>query len=89
MFQTGMQLYVSAPPETPSLTPLVHQGSNQKEQDPFLIELGWTAVANASLYIVEFFPRNRQAKPGETNFFQVVSSTRNLGHGSRLVRPEK
>jgi len=62
-------------PESPSLTPLIRQSDDHEEQDPFVIDLAWNAVPNATLYIVEFFPHDRAPKPGESNFFQVMTTS--------------
>jgi len=53
----------------------------QDEPDPFSIELNWGSVENASVYIVEFYPLNREAKPGESNFFRAMTTA--LGYSVR------
>jgi len=50
-------------------------GDQPKEHDPFLIDLSWTAVPNASVYIVEFYPLNRQPRAGENNFFRAMTTS--------------
>jgi hypothetical protein len=60
-------------PDSPDLAPSI-LGTDQ-DFDPFVIELSWSAVPNASLYIVEFFPQNRVVKSGESNFFQVMTTS--------------
>lgn len=66
-------------PDTPVL--LEDALDPQDEPDPFSIELNWGAVENASVYIVEFYPLNREAKPGESNFFRAMTTA--LGYSVR------
>lgn len=62
---------ILAAPDAVSIVSIVP--SDDEVQDPFLIQLTWAASENASLYIVEFYPLNRQPRPGEDNFFRTVS----------------
>lgn len=45
------------------------------EDDSYRITLAWTSSANASVYVVEFYPLNRQPKAGEPNFFRDMTTS--------------
>jgi hypothetical protein len=59
----------------PESTTFVQIHKDQQELDPYTIELAWQAVSNASVYIIEFYPLNRQSKPGESNFFRAMTTS--------------
>jgi len=45
------------------------------EDDSYKIMLAWTSAPNASVYVVEFYPLNRQPKAGEPNFFRAMTTS--------------
>jgi hypothetical protein len=67
------ETYTSTAPDATTNVKAVLDGA--QENDPYLIQTGWTAVPNASLYIVEFYPINRTPRPGEKNFFQAMTTS--------------
>jgi hypothetical protein len=62
-----------AVPDATTFTPVT--GQDGQERDPYVIEMAWESVPNASLYIVEFYPVNRTPKAGESNFFQSMTAS--------------
>jgi hypothetical protein len=64
-----------APDATVFVEIITEEKDQQPEPDPFTIGLAWEAVPNASVYIIEFYPLNRQPKPGETNFFRAITTS--------------
>jgi len=45
------------------------------EDDSYRITLAWTSAPNASVYVVEFYPLNRQPMGGEPNFFRAMTTS--------------
>jgi len=62
-------------PDPPSFTPTSSLDDDQEERDPFLIDAAWLPSNNTSLYIIEFYPLNREPRPGEENFFRAMTTS--------------